>query len=126
VVEKYGWPDKSRVGWTGEEHAFQLVLDADDDRPLQKRCVELLKKAGRKDAASAIYLAVLTDNLRIAEGKKQLYGTDLVWRGDECVPSPIEDEANVDKRRKDIGLNSLAEHMEISRKIHQKIDPKKP
>ena len=53
-------------------------------------------------------LATSVDRVRVSEGKPQVYGTqfhevDGVW-----VPQPIEDEANVDARRKNVGLPPLA------------------
>jgi hypothetical protein len=35
-------------------------------------------------------------------------------------PQPIEDEANVDKRRKEMGLSSLAEYRKIIEEVYQK------
>ena len=55
-------------------------------------------------------LAYLTDRVLLAEGKKQIYGSQFQQKDGKLLPSPIEDEANVDKRRKEVGLNPLAEY----------------
>jgi hypothetical protein len=62
-------------------------------------------------------LADLTDRVLIGEGKKQLYGTMMrVAEDGKFVPEPIEDEANVDKRRAALGLQPLAENIRRSNK----------
>ncbi len=119
VVDKHGWPGKSLVGEEGAHNAWLLVQHADRDRPFQKRCLELLQEAVKKGEASGKDLAYLTDRVLVGEGKKQLYGTQFTLKDGEYVPSPIEDEANVDKRRKEVGLESLAEYARTLREIYK-------
>ena len=57
------------------------------------------------EVAAADY-AYLYDRIAVAENREQLYGTQ--FNGPE--PFPIEDELNVDARRKAIGLSTLAEY----------------
>jgi hypothetical protein len=53
----------------------------------------------------------MADRVLVRDGKKQLYGTQHKFSEDGgLVPLPIEDAANVDKRRKAIGLEPLAEY----------------
>jgi hypothetical protein len=125
TIEKRGWPGKSLVGLKGEMNAWLLAMHSDHDRKLQNRCIELLKEAVPKGKANGLHLAFLTDQVLVAEGKKQLYGTILLRKGGDLVPSPIEDEANVDKRRKEIGLPSVAHAIEQMRKFREKNGPKK-
>jgi hypothetical protein len=124
VVEKHGWPGESLVGLSGENNAWLLVLHADHDRALQKQCIQLLQKfgpaGGIRSRLRGQYLAALTDHVLAEEGKKQLYGTRLTEKDGSLIPLPIEDEANVDKRRKEIGLNSLAEFIEAQRTLRKK------
>jgi hypothetical protein len=59
----------------------------------------------------------LSDRVLNAEGKKQLYGTMIFVKPDGTfAPNPIEDEANVDKRRAELGLQPLAEYIRRSNK----------
>jgi hypothetical protein len=55
-------------------------------------------------------VAVLEDRLRIANGRKQLYATQLVGAGDgKLEPAPVEDPKHVDLRRDAAGLPPLAQ-----------------
>jgi hypothetical protein len=111
VVDRHGWPGKSLVGADGAHAAWLLVQHADHDRPFQKRCLAVLKEAVKKGEAAGIDLAYLTDRVRVGEGKKQLYGTQCRTVDGKQVPEPIEDEAKVDERRKEVGLGPLAEYL---------------
>lgn len=55
-------------------------------------------------------LAYLTDRVRTAQGKRQIYGTQFKEVNGTLQPEPIEDPGHVDARRASIGLNSLDEY----------------
>jgi hypothetical protein len=66
----------------------------------------------------------------VGEGKPQIYGTQAKrfeeWKGQEPVLEPIEDEANVDKRRAQVGLFPLSEYREMLKKFYFPQDKNKP
>jgi ketosteroid isomerase-like protein len=107
IVKAHGWPGKSLVGDDGSRRAWLLVQHADRDVAFQKECLALLEKAVKSGEADGINLAYLADRVAVAEGRKQVYGTQF---DDDNEPSPIEDEAHVDERRNAIGLAPLAEY----------------
>lgn len=115
VVEKYGWPGRSLVGPEAAKAAWLLVQHADFDRPFQKRCLGLLEQAVKNGEAEATEFAYLSDRVLVGEKKKQIYGTQLEFENGTLKPLPIEDEANVDKRRREIGLEPLSDYLESAR-----------
>lgn len=112
VVDKHGWPTNTLVGKDGASAAWLLVQHADADAKFQRRCLDLMTKLP-KDEVSQKDLAYLTDRVLLAEGKKQLYGTQMTLVDGKWKPRPLEDEANVDKRRAEVGLSSLADYIKI-------------
>jgi hypothetical protein len=46
--------------------------------------------------------------------------------GSQPILEPIEDEANVDKRRAEVGLSTLAEYRELLKRIYFPKDTPKP
>lgn len=100
VVDDHGWPGNVLVGKDGAHAAWLLVQHADLDPAFQKKCLGLLTDAVKRNDASAHDLAYLTDRVRVAEKKPQLYGTQLIEVDGELVPKPIEDEEHVDERRR--------------------------
>jgi hypothetical protein len=84
------------------------------DVAFQKLSLDLMNKMPPCEVENT-YLASLTDRVLLYEGKKQMYGMMLTRNEKrEKVPQPIEDEANVDKRRAKLGLQPLAEYLRRS------------
>jgi hypothetical protein len=111
IIARYGWPGKSLVGADGAANAWLLVQHADRDRPFQASCLTLMQKAAARGEADPGGVALLTDRVRLHGGKKQVYGTQFQSvREGEVTFKPIEDVADVDKRRKAVGLPTLAEY----------------
>jgi len=110
LVDKQGWPTISQVGKPGAAAAWILVQHADADPKFQRRCLDLMT-ALAQDEVLADKLAYLTDRVRLAEGQKQLYGTQVIVSEGRYQPRPIEDEAQVDQRRAKVGLEPLSEYL---------------
>lgn len=108
IIEQHGWPGKSLVGEEGAYAAFLIAQHSDRNPEFQKSVLPFLEESVKKDQAQPIHLAYLTDRVRIEEGKPQIYGTQMTWRNGEPTPFPIEDSVNVDKRRKEVGLEPLS------------------
>ncbi len=130
IVARHGWPAQSDVGPKAARAAWLVVHHADHDHMFQRACLGHLRAAVERGEASPRSLAYLTDKVRVAEGRPQVYGTqvfdtrqlDVLYRlsGKELMdamgrihagtsrhplqPLPIEDEANVDQRRAEVGL----------------------
>jgi tRNA A37 N6-isopentenylltransferase MiaA len=118
IVAKHGWPGKSVVGADGAHDAWLLIQHADKDRDFQKRCLALMKDMA-KGEVSGQDIAYLSDRVLVGDGKKQLYGTQCQVVNGEVKFQPIEDEANVDKRRVEIGLMPLAEYKKVIEEIYK-------
>ena len=111
IIAAHGWPGVKLVGSDGASAAWLLVQHADADREFQKQCLERMKKAVEQGDASGRELAYLTDRVLLAEGKKQVYGTQFMTGPDgQTTMRPCEDEANLDQRRASVGLEPIAEY----------------
>ena len=125
IVAKHGWPGKRLVGADGAHAAWLLVQHADHDRAFQKQCLGLMKDLVARGDVTGADLAYLTDRVLVGEQKKQLYGTQCTMVKGEVVFQPIEDEAEVDKRRAEIGLSPLAEYKRLVEKMYRPTPPDK-
>jgi hypothetical protein len=110
IIERHGWPTRTLVGKDGANAAWLLVQHADLSPKFQRKCLDLMARAPREEISQADF-AYLTDRVLLAEGKKQVYGTQFTLDGGKCKPRPMEDEANGDERRKEVGLPPLAEYL---------------
>lgn len=110
IVAEIGWPTISKVGPQASQMAWLLVQHADRDRDFQRACLALMRAqpAGEVDVSTIAYLE---DRVRIGEGRPQLYGTQFhANEQGELEPFPIEDQEQVDARRAEVGLGTLAEY----------------
>ncbi|GAA3673572.1 hypothetical protein GCM10022224_042320 [Nonomuraea antimicrobica] len=114
ILDRHGWPGYALVGEDGAHAAWLLVQHADRDLDLQRRGLDLMRRAVEEGDADPSDLAYLVDRVRVAEGRPQVYGTQ--WETDPQGAwrprTPIEDAANVDERRADSGLKPLREYLE--------------
>lgn len=120
IVKQYGWPGPELVGVDGTEAAFLLVQHAGHE--FQKQMLPLVERAYRQKKLQGQDYALLLDRVLVAEGKPQVYGTQAKrfdqWKDKEPVFDPIEDEANVDKRRAEVGLFSMAEYRRLLKQMY--------
>lgn len=120
IVKQYGWPGPELVGVDGTEAAFLLVQHAEHE--FQKQMLPLVEKAYRQKKLQGQDYALLLDRVLVAEGRPQVYGTQAKrfdqWKNQEPVFDPIEDEANVDKRRAEVGLFSMAEYRRLLKQMY--------
>lgn len=113
IIKQFGWPDAGLVGEDGRDAAFIMVQHADHE--FQKEMLPLVTQAYKAHKLPGSFYALLLDRVLVGEGKPQVYGTQAKavqnWKGHDPVLQPIEDEANVDKRRAEVGLPPLAEYL---------------
>jgi len=102
------WPTKSVVGAEG---VWAVWVLAGQDTSLARAALHRMMEAGPEESPPAA-VAILEDRLRIASGRKQIYGTQLVKSADgKLEPAPLEDPKHVDLRRDAAGLPPLAQAM---------------
>ena len=120
IVRTYGCPSPKLVGHDGVQAAFLLVQHAEHD--FQKEMLPLVEKSFKDGAIRGQSYALLLDRVLIRDGKLQVYGTQAKpieeWDGTEPSLQPIEDEANFDKRRTEVGLPPLSEYKKLLKELY--------
>ncbi len=112
ILETYGWPDYEKVGVEASEGMYLVIQHADSDLAVQQLGLALLGEAVRAGKASGSNLAYLTDRVRKAEGRPQVYGTQAAYDDRACpVAGEIEDAETVDARRAEVGLEPMADYL---------------
>lgn len=111
ILAADGWPGKTVVAEDGAAAAWFLLQHAIGDPPLMRQAVPLLERAVQVGEADPRHFALLVDRIRAMEGKPQIYGTSHDWdAAGKLSPLPIEEPATVDTRRRQVGLEPLAEN----------------
>ncbi|MDB4914741.1 MAG: hypothetical protein JWM95_2385 [Gemmatimonadetes bacterium] len=124
IIATHGWPGASLVGADGSHAAFLLVQQS-RDFAFKKKALELLTRAAASGDAAQVDLAYLGDAVSAGLGQPQRYGTALHFANNRMEPSAIEDSANVDARRRKIGLGPLADSVQSIKIIGMPADAKR-
>ncbi len=127
IIDEHGWPVKSLVGADGAEAAWLIVQHDIGNPSLQRRCLKLIGEAVKRGEAPAWQMALLTDRIRVFEGRPQIYGTQYDWdEHGEMSPCEIEDAENVDERRRSVGLSPLADNTRRQRETVARTNERPP
>jgi hypothetical protein len=113
IISEIGWPTTSKVGAQAEHMAWLLVQHAELE--FQKECFALMAREPA-DEVCARHLAYLEDRIRVREGLPQRYGTQLQRSDDGWEPLPTLDPEDLDARRRDVGLEPIAEYLDGARR----------
>ena len=111
IVAEHGYPGKSLVGIDGSSGAWLLAQHAGQDRNFQKEFLGLMGVAVPAGEAKPRHYAYLTDRVRLAEGRRQGYGTQYRRDGDVIALRPVEDPGGLDERRRFVGLEKASEYL---------------
>ena len=123
----YFWNDK--IGKDATHFFWLMVQHADYDVSFQKAYLKELSEAVTKNNASALDMAYLTDRVRKNEGKKQLFGTQMVYKTIDDPKKgkiltmelwPVENPEDLDKRRKNVGLMAMKDYIKLMNQLNNR------
>jgi len=111
ILDEKGWVGKDKVGQQANQTLFLVIQHS--DLKVQQKYLPMMREAVKKGNANAGSLALLEDRIALREGRKQIYGSQI---GTNPVTKtqyvlPLEDPDNVDKRRTEVGLGTLADYV---------------
>jgi len=111
ILDQKGWIGKDKVGQQANQTLFLVIQHS--DLKVQQKYLPMMREAVKKGNANAGSLALLEDRVALREGRKQIYGSQI---GTNPVTKtqyvlPLEDPDNVDKKRTEVGLESLADYV---------------
>ncbi|MEV7332156.1 DUF6624 domain-containing protein [Micromonospora sp. NPDC093244] len=112
IVRAHGWPTFALVGEDGGNAAWAIAQHSDLDPAFQQEALDLLRAAVAAGQASPGNLAYLHDRVATGRGEPQEYGTQIRCGPGGPVPAtPIRNEADVERRRAEAGLPTLASYL---------------
>jgi hypothetical protein len=116
IVSIHGWPGVSLVGQEGCRAAWLVAQHSNCTPELQRKFLAALRTASENGDVPAKQLAFLTDRILFNENKPQVFGTVLDWNKIGELSCEVEDPANLDSRRKDVGLPAFSEDLEAHKR----------
>ncbi|MDI9862011.1 DUF6624 domain-containing protein [Flectobacillus roseus] len=123
IIKEIGFPTIEKVGKEANGAAW-LVIQHSIALPIfMKRCASLLKEVVDAQKADSIHYAYLSDRIAVLEDRPQVFGTQFDWdENGKLSPNPIEDVANVNERRKSVGIPNTIEEQTESIRFHARHD----
>lgn len=111
ILDEKGWVGKDKVGGQANQTLFLVIQHS--DLKIQQKYLPMMKEAVKKGNANSSSLALLEDRIALREGKKQIYGSQIGTNPTtkKQYVLPLEDPDNVDKRRTEVGLGTLADYV---------------
>ena len=128
IFDKYGFVGFDLAGEEGSQNFWLMVQHSDHNPNFQKEILDKMKAQVEKQNAKPSNYALLVDRVNLNTGKPQIYGTQVDYNIDiaQAFPKNLADSANVNERRKSIGLGPLEEYLnqmtlinfEINKEFH--------
>lgn len=120
ILNSQGWPSRSAIGGEGI-NAFLFVVSKSMPMEMQLELYPVIADAFEKgEVTGGEVLAVYIDQLRLALGRRQLYGTKAFIRDGLLVLGPLASPETVDERRAKFGLQPLRDYerfLEVSNQM---------
>lgn len=109
LINRYGWMGKSMIGGRSNYIIWLIIQHADIET--QHKYLPMLEESVEEGESRPIDLAYLKDRVLMRDGKKQIYGTQVVPLNDGTLAFyPIEDEVHVNNRRSALGMEPIEEY----------------
>jgi hypothetical protein len=120
LLNKKLFPTYSMVGEEANRAAI-LIIDHSSQKKLIQKMLPLAELAAQQQETDALYYATILDFSLCQQGKKQIYGTQIwsmvkkdsngvYYQASDYFFPAIENEKNVNIRRKEIGLDTIEEY----------------
>lgn len=107
IISRQGYPGRYLVGQPLDQVAF-MIIQQSTDKAVHQKYLPLITEAANKGELDKASAAILTDLIRIQNGENQVYGTQVrVNNQGQKELYPIEDQAGIDQRRKQMDLEPL-------------------
>jgi hypothetical protein len=110
ILSEKGWVGKDVVGAQANQTLFLVIQHS--DLKYQQKYLPMMREAVKKGNANPGNLAYLEDRVALREGRRQIYGSQSSKNKmtNKLYISPMIDPDNVDKRRAEVGLGTMAEY----------------
>lgn len=107
ILQKHGWLGSSQIGPLANQSIYLTIQHAQNNE-IRMKYFPLLKNSAEKGESDITDMATMQDRILVESGKAQIYGTQSRMVNNELEYYPIEDPKNVNKRRKEVGLNKIS------------------
>jgi len=112
AVKERGWPKRSVVGDSAAKAAW-LMLQHTEFQDWADEMLPVLERLADSGEVKRSELALFTDRVLMHRGQPQRYGSQFNFVDGRMVAYRIEDLAQLDARRAEVGLPPMAEYVRV-------------
>lgn len=116
IIAEYGWPNSARVGQEAAGAAF-LILQHSPVDEFQEQMLPVIEELAATGEVPRSQAAMLVDRVLVRQDLPQRYGTQFKMVEGQLVLHPVEDEAQLEERRRTMGLPTIDEYMALMEEI---------
>ena len=111
IINERGWLGPDVIGFRGNLTLWLVIHHSNLEK--WEKYTPMMRDAVAEGNARPDHLAYLEDRLALAQGKRQIYGSQLDSDPEtgEAYVMPLEDPDSVDIRRAEVGLSTLQEYL---------------
>lgn len=111
ILDKFGWLGSEIVGQKGNSTLFLVIQHS--DQKTQEKYLPMMRDAVKKGKAQGSSLALLEDRVALAQGKKQIYGSQISRNSETNLfyVMPLENPESVNERRAQVGLGPIEDYV---------------
>ncbi len=111
ILDKNGWPDKNIIGEQGNWTICNVIQHSDNE--IRIKYLPMMRQAVKDKKLEARFLVRAEDRIATERGDPQIYGGQMKYYPETKSFNvwPVYDPVNIDKRRAEIGLGPIAEHL---------------
>jgi hypothetical protein len=108
ILDNYGWPTKEIAGERGNWTICNVIQHSDNEVRIQY--LPMMRQAVKDKKLEPRFLVRAEDRIATERGDLQIYGGQMKYYPETKSFNlwPVFDPANIDKRRTEIGLDSIA------------------
>jgi hypothetical protein len=111
AILENGWPNKEKIGEQGNRTICNVIQHADNE--IRLKYLPMMKQAVKDQQLDPQFLVRAEDRIATERGDLQIYGGQMKYYPETKSFNvwPVFDPVNIDKRRAEIGLGTIAEHL---------------
>lgn len=120
ILDQYGFVGFDLAGKEGSQNFWLMVQHSDHNPDFQKEVLKKMKSEVDKGNAKPSNYGLLVDRVMLHIGKQQVYGTQVDYNLEtgQAFPRDLKDRAEINKRRKSIGLEPIEEYLNGMSEMH--------
>ncbi len=111
ILDKYGWPTRNMIGERGNLAICNVIQHSDQE--VRIKYLPMMRKAVNDKKLEPRFLVRTEDRIATEKDELQIYGGQMKYYPETKSFNvwPVYDPVNIDKRRAEIGLVPIAEHL---------------